>query len=108
MTINIDKIEVHVHDDVAVSELRPLLESIMSHLKQYEEKMEVFFTKLDERMVGVKEDVTSLKNEIATLRQELSDPEDAATLDRITAKADAALAKLGEIDDMTPPPVPPQ
>jgi len=96
-------LEHHIH------QLLKLGDAIMSIVSDFAAKQKEFNDRMDGSVDGLTQDIKTLNDMIVKLQstQGQITPEDQALLDQIQAHSESMANKLGELDSLTPPPIPP-
>lgn len=120
MEINI-KADIHTHSDVALHEVRRLLEQLMATLQDYITQQTVFNDEMAADVSALSDKLTAINGDVTTLNQKISDlnallasgnltTEQQAALDTVLAASQAVATKIksattdaSDIDDRTPP-----
>lgn len=120
MEINI-KADVHTHSDVALHEVRRLLEQLMATLQDYITQQTVFNDQMAADVSALSDKLTAIDGDVTTLNQQITDlkallatgnltSDQQAALDLVLAssravatKVKAATTSASAIDDRTPP-----
>ncbi len=81
----------------------------MSAIKDFSDKVQESFGKVNTAITGIQGDIASLNDKITALQNSVGQitPEDQALLDAIQSQGADIATKLGAIDDLTPPVAPP-